>query len=54
VDRRLEEYVDDHVTIPMPGGTESLNVSVTVALLMYERIRQGSLRGNGEFDYNIK
>lgn len=54
VDRRLEEFVDDHVTIPMPGGTESLNVSVTGALLMYERIREGSLRGNGEFDYNIK
>lgn len=54
VDRNFEKYVDDHVTIPMPGGTESLNVSITGALLMYERIRQGSLRGNGEFDYNIK
>ena len=54
VNRHFEKYVDDHVTIPMPGGTESLNVSITGALLMYERIRQRSLRGAGEFDYNIK
>lgn len=33
---------DDSVTIPMPGGTESLNAAVAAALVMYQfAIRQG-------------
>ncbi len=32
--------LDTHVMIPMPGKTESLNVAVTGAILLYERIRQ--------------
>ncbi|SFX77364.1 RNA methyltransferase, TrmH family [Thermoactinomyces sp. DSM 45891] len=31
---------DVEVQIPMPGNTESFNVSVTGAILMYERVRQ--------------
>jgi RNA methyltransferase, TrmH family len=37
---RLQEMVDASVMIPMPGKTESLNVSVTAGVLLYERIRQ--------------
>lgn len=34
------KYVDVDLKIPMPGEMESLNVSVTGSLLLYERIRQ--------------
>ncbi len=34
------KYVDVDLKIPMPGDMESLNVSVTGSLLLYERIRQ--------------
>jgi TrmH family RNA methyltransferase len=40
VDEKYLPLVDADVTIPMPGGTESLNVSITGAILLYERIRQ--------------
>jgi TrmH family RNA methyltransferase len=40
VDPALAALADANVRIPMPGGTESLNVSVTGAILVYERIRQ--------------
>ena len=40
VDPALEQLVDGVVRIPMPGGVESLNVSVTAAVLLYERLRQ--------------
>jgi TrmH family RNA methyltransferase len=36
-------FVDDEEMIPMPGNTESLNVAVTSAILLYERIRQLSI-----------
>jgi TrmH family RNA methyltransferase len=28
------------VTIPMPGGVESLNVAIAAAVMLYERVRQ--------------
>jgi RNA methyltransferase, TrmH family len=40
VDPDLERLVDAQVRVPMPGGVESLNVSVTAAVLLYERLRQ--------------
>ncbi|SEM98775.1 TrmH family RNA methyltransferase [Lihuaxuella thermophila] len=40
VDPALMALVDEMVQIPMPGKTESLNVSVTCAILIYERVRQ--------------
>ncbi|MFS8513424.1 MAG: RNA methyltransferase, partial [Planifilum fulgidum] len=40
VDPALGRMVDAEVRIPMPGGVESLNVSVTAAVLLYERLRQ--------------
>jgi TrmH family RNA methyltransferase len=33
---------DDHVTIPMRSGVESLNVATTAAILAYEARRQRS------------
>lgn len=36
----LVSLVDEEVVLPMWGHTESLNVSVTAAVLLYERIRQ--------------
>ncbi|WP_124726973.1 TrmH family RNA methyltransferase [Staphylospora marina] len=40
VDPELAAKADVGVKIPMPGGTESLNVSVTGAVLLYERVRR--------------
>lgn len=40
VDPELQEMVDQAVKIPMPGGTESLNVAVAGGLLLYEKLRQ--------------
>jgi TrmH family RNA methyltransferase len=31
-----------HVTIPMPGGMESLNVAMATSILLFERVRQYS------------
>lgn len=36
----LEEMADAQVQIPMPGKVESLNVSVTAGILLYEMVRQ--------------
>lgn len=36
----LLEMMDERVVIPMPGGTESLNVGVAGSLLIYEALRQ--------------
>ncbi|TCS96691.1 TrmH family RNA methyltransferase [Hazenella coriacea] len=40
VDPSFQPWIDDEVMIPMPGHTESLNVSITHAILVYERVRQ--------------
>jgi TrmH family RNA methyltransferase len=37
----LEEALDGWVTIPMVGGTESLNVAMTAAVLCFEAVRRG-------------
>ena len=37
------EIADGHIHIPMPGGTESLNVAVAATVLLFEVVRQ---RGN--------
>lgn len=34
------ETADDRVHIPMPGGTESLNVAAAAAILLFEVVRQ--------------
>lgn len=36
----LAEHVDQSVMLPMQGQTESLNVSITTAVLLYEHMRQ--------------
>lgn len=42
IDSQLEAEADERVLIPMPGGAESLNVAVSAALLIYEKLRQGN------------
>jgi TrmH family RNA methyltransferase len=38
--REAEQTAHARVTIPMPGGTESLNVAVASGILIYEMVRQ--------------
>lgn len=40
ISESLRKRVDDEVMIPMCGQTESLNVSITASVLLYERLRQ--------------
>lgn len=40
IHREWRALVDDEVVIPMYGPTESLNVSITASILLYERLRQ--------------
>jgi RNA methyltransferase, TrmH family len=40
LDPALSSWLDTEVVIPMPGNTESLNVAVTSAILLYEHVRQ--------------
>jgi TrmH family RNA methyltransferase len=37
--RQLRDVCAEAVHIPMPGGTESLNLSVSAALILYEAVR---------------
>lgn len=41
----IQALADDLVTIPMPGWAESLNASISAALILYEALRQ---RQNGK------
>lgn len=36
----LSKICDEHFSIPMPGGFESLNVSVATGIILYEAVRQ--------------
>lgn len=38
------DLADAHLYIPMPGGAESLNVAIAASILMFEVVRQRSLR----------
>ncbi len=38
------DIADAHLHIPMPGGAESLNVAIAASILMFEVVRQRSLR----------
>lgn len=38
--RALRAAAHDEVSIPMPGGVESLNVAAAVAVCLFERVRQ--------------
>jgi tRNA (guanosine-2'-O-)-methyltransferase len=41
-------YADKVVRIPMLGMVQSLNLSVSVAVMLYEALRQRTLKGYGE------
>lgn len=43
VNPQFASLVDEKVKIPMFGNTESLNVSISAAVLLYERLRQLSV-----------
>lgn len=40
VSEEIYNLSDKKVKIPMPGGAESLNVSVATAIILYEKVRQ--------------
>lgn len=42
--RPLLDAAREIVTIPMPGGTESLNIAAAAAVCLFERVRQGTIR----------
>ncbi len=44
----LRQRCDEVVGVPLSGGLESLNVSVTAGILFFERVRQLAQRGGGE------
>lgn len=48
VNSEFAKLADVELKIPMPGNTESLNVSVTGAILMYERVRQMYMKSKSE------
>lgn len=45
VSKEAEELVDEHITIPMMGMTQSLNVSVASAIILFEAQRQREQKG---------
>lgn len=40
VSKEIYDLSDKKVKIPMPGGAESLNVSIAASVIVYERVRQ--------------
>lgn len=43
----LRRYATHRLTIPMPGGTESLNAAAAAAVCLFEAVRQRSLPTHG-------
>ena len=46
--QQWREAADAHIRIPMLGRLDSLNVSVSAAILMYEAVRQRKVKGKSE------
>lgn len=44
ISEEIYNISDEKVKIPMPGGAESLNVSVASAIMMYEVVRQKDIK----------
>lgn len=44
--KKWREAADAHIRIPMLGQLDSLNVSVSAAILLYEAVRQRSFKAN--------
>lgn len=42
--RAVLDAAKEIVTIPMPGATESLNITAAAAVCLFERVRQGTIR----------
>ncbi|HHY99389.1 MAG TPA: RNA methyltransferase [Firmicutes bacterium] len=45
ISQEIAEASDDIVAIPMPGGSESLNVAVATSIVLYEAAKQRLVRG---------
>lgn len=43
ISEEIYQLCDDKVKIPMPGGSESLNVAVSASIMMYEAVRQKNI-----------
>ena len=43
ISSELFELADKKVKIPMPGGAESLNVSIATSIILFEKVRQNLL-----------
>ena len=43
---KILAVASEHVVIPMPGGTESLNAAAAAAICFFERVRQAGQRHN--------
>lgn len=41
VSEEIEQVADEHISIPMPGNIESLNVASSVSVILYELYRKG-------------
>lgn len=42
VSKEIYDLCNKKVKIPMPGGAESLNVSIATSIILYEKVRQNS------------
>jgi tRNA (guanosine-2'-O-)-methyltransferase len=49
---KAQKLVDKNIYLPMLGLTESLNVSVSAAVFLYEVLRQKEIKENISFDQN--
>lgn len=43
ISNELFELADKKVKIPMPGGAESLNVSIATSIILFEKVRQNMI-----------
>jgi len=50
VGRRVESLCDVMVSLPLQGKVDSLNVSVSTGILLYEAVRQRAVAGSGQVE----
>ena len=42
--KEILDLSNKKIRIPMPGGAESLNVSIAASIILYEKVRQNQLQ----------